>query len=140
MKGNARPASFSAGKYHIKEKERVMSKKIMVIDDDPAVVEYLTTLFEDNGYETCSAKDALEGIDVAKQEKPDLITLDLEMPGEWGPRFYRKLTEDPALKNIPVVVISGLSGHQYAINKAVASISKPFDRDELLQVVKENIL
>ncbi|MBS3731538.1 MAG: response regulator [Desulfobacterales bacterium] len=117
-----------------------MSKKIMVIDDDPAVVEYLTTLFEDNGYETCSAKDALEGIDIAKQEKPDLITLDLEMPGEWGPRFYRKLTEDPALKNIPVVVISGLSGHQYAINKAVASISKPFDRDELLRVVKENIL
>jgi CheY-like chemotaxis protein len=117
-----------------------MNKKIMVIDDDPAVVEYLTTLFEDNGYATCSAKDAFEGIEVARREKPDLITLDLEMPGEWGPRFYRKMTEDENLKNIPVVVISGLSGHKYAINKAVASISKPFDRNELLQVVKENIL
>ncbi len=117
-----------------------MSKKIMIVDDDPAVVEYLTTLFEDNGYETSSAKDAQEAIEVARREKPDLITLDLEMPGDWGPRFYRKMTEDPELKNIPVVVISGLSGHQYAINKAVASISKPFDRNELLKIVKENIL
>ena len=117
-----------------------MKKKIMVIDDDPAVVEYLTTLFEDNGYDTCSAKDAFEGIEVAREQKPDLITLDLEMPGEWGPRFYRKMTEDPNLKNVPVVVISGLSGHKYAINKAVASISKPFDRDQLLKVVKEHIL
>ena len=117
-----------------------MNKKIMVIDDDPAVVEYLTTLFSDNGYDTCSAKDAFEGLDVARQEKPDLITLDLEMPGEWGPRFYRKMSEDPVLKNIPVVVISGLSGHKYAISRAVASISKPFDRDELLKVVADNII
>jgi CheY-like chemotaxis protein len=117
-----------------------MSKKILVIDDDPAVLEYLTTLFADNGYDTCSAKDAFEGLEVAKQEKPDLITLDLEMPGEWGPRFYRKMSEDADLKNIPVVVISGLSGHKYAINKAVASLSKPFDRDELLKIVAENII
>ena len=117
-----------------------MAHKIMVIDDDPVVVKYLVSIFENNGYETCEAYDGVEAEEMLQRERPDLITLDLEMPGEWGPRFYRKLTEDPALKNIPVVVISGLSGHQYAINKAVASISKPFDRDELLQVVKENIL
>jgi CheY-like chemotaxis protein len=117
-----------------------MNKKIMIIDDDPAVLEYLTTLFSDNGYETCSARDAFEGLEVAKRETPDLITLDLEMPGDWGPRFYRKMSEDQRLKNTPVIVISGLSGHKYAINKAVAAISKPFDRDELLQLVADNIL
>jgi len=117
-----------------------MGKKILVIDDDPAVVEYLTTLFEDNGYATCSARDASEGLEVARREQPDLITLDLEMPGEWGPRFYRKMSEEKTLKNTPVIVISGLSGHKYAINKAVASISKPFDRDELLRIVQENIV
>ena len=47
-----------------------------------------------NGYETFSAKDAKEGLEVAKREVPDLITLDLEMPGEWGPRFYRKMTQE----------------------------------------------
>ncbi len=114
-------------------------KKIMVIDDDPAVVEYLTTFFEDNGFTTCSAMDAFEGLETVRKEKPDLITLDLEMPGEWGPRFYRKMAEDKQLKNIPVIVISGLSGHKYAISKAVASISKPFDRDELMKIVKEHI-
>ena len=97
------------------------------------------TLFEDNGYATCTAGNAREGLDVARKEIPDLITLDLEMPGEWGPRFYRKMSEDKALKNIPVVVITGFSGSEHAIGKAVASLTKPFDREELLTIVKESI-
>lgn len=116
-----------------------MKKKILIIDDDPNIVDYLVTLFEDNGYATCTAGNAREGLDVARKEIPDLITLDLEMPGEWGPRFYRKMSEDKALKNIPVVVITGFSGSEHAIGKAVASLTKPFDREELLTIVKESI-
>ncbi len=116
-----------------------MKKRILVVDDDPNIVDYLSTLFEDNGYETITAKDAQNGLDLAKKNKPDLITLDIEMPGEWGPRFYRHMTQDQSLKNIPVIVISGLSGNAYAIPKAVASIKKPFDRDQLLQIVKDTI-
>jgi CheY-like chemotaxis protein len=119
--------------------ESQMKKKILVIDDDPKIVEYLVALFEDNGYEIRSAGTAQEALDVAKKMLPDLITLDLEMPGEWGPRFYRKMSQDPELKNTPVIVISGLSGNEYAVGKAVASITKPFDKDELLKIVKENI-
>lgn len=115
-------------------------KKILIIDDDPNVRDYLETLLEDNGYETVTAVDVQKGIEAAKKEKPNLITLDLEMPGEWGPRFYRHLSQDPELKNIPVIVISGLSGNEYAISKAVATLTKPFDREELLSIVKENIL
>ena len=116
-----------------------MAKKILIIDDDPNIVTYLTDFFGDNGYETCSATDGSEALDVVKKEKPDLITLDLEMPEEWGPRFYRKLSQEKEFKNIPVIVISGLSGGKYAIQKAVASITKPFDRDELLNIVKDTI-
>jgi CheY-like chemotaxis protein len=116
-----------------------MKHKILVIDDDPNVVEYLTTLFEDNDYQVYSAADAQQGLDMAKQQLPDLITLDLEMPGDWGPRFYRKMTQEPELKNIPVIVISGLTGNEYAIGKAVASITKPFDRNELLRIVNETL-
>jgi DNA-binding response OmpR family regulator len=116
-----------------------MGKKILVIDDDPNVVDYLTTFFEDNGYGTCSAGDAQEGLEIAKSESPDLITLDLELPGEWGPRFYRKMSQEPQIKNIPVIVISGMSGNEYAIGKAVASLTKPFDRKELLDIVKRTI-
>ncbi|MBW1764082.1 MAG: response regulator [Deltaproteobacteria bacterium] len=116
-----------------------MAKKILIIDDDPNIVTYLTDFFGDNGYETCSATDGIEALDVVKKERPDLITLDLEMPEEWGPRFYRKLSQEKEFKNIPVIVISGLSGSKYAVQKAVASITKPFDRDELLNIVKESI-
>lgn len=116
-----------------------MKKKILVIDDDLNVRDYLVSLFTDNGYDVSVAGDVKEGYAEAKKVKPDLITLDIEMPGEWGPRFYRQLAQDPELKNIPVIVISGLSGHQYAVVKAVASISKPFDRDKLLKIVKETL-
>ncbi len=115
-----------------------MAKKILIIDDDPVVVKYLSTLFEDNGYETCSAGSSSEGLEVVRQQKPDLITLDLEMPGEWGPRFYRKLRQDKELRNIPIVVISGIDG-DHAIKGAVAFVAKPFDPDKVLGIVKRTI-
>lgn len=115
-------------------------KKILIIDDDANIRDYLVSLLEDNGYHTFTAGDVREGVKLAKKEKPHLITLDLEMPGEWGPRFYRQISQDKELKNIPVIVISGLSGNDYAISKAVATLNKPFDRDELLKIVKDNIL
>jgi CheY-like chemotaxis protein len=115
-----------------------MAKKILIIDDDPVVVKYLKTLFDDNGYETCTATSSLEGLDTVRAEKPDLITLDLEMPGEWGPRFYRKLRQDKELRNTPILVISGIDG-DHAIKDAVAFIAKPFDPDKVLGIVKKTI-
>lgn len=111
--------------------------KIMIIDDDPNVVTYLTDIFSDNGYETCSATDGSKALEIVKNEQPDLITLDIEMPEEWGPRFYRKLSQDPEYKRIPVIVVSGLAGNKYAIPKAVASLTKPFDPSELIGIVKD---
>ena len=114
-------------------------KKILIVDDDPNIIDYLTTLFEDNGYAAFSAHDVKEGLEIAKKEVPDLITLDLEMPEEWGPRFYRKMCQGKSLKNIPVIVISGLSGGDHAIGEAVAYLSRPFDREELLRIVEETL-
>jgi CheY-like chemotaxis protein len=116
-----------------------MSKKILIVDDDQEIRSYLTELFGDNGYETVTAEDGKAAIEIAEKEVPDLITLDLEMPNEWGPRFYRKLTQNEDLKRIPVIVISGLNANQYAITKAVATLTKPFDADQLIGIVKETI-
>ncbi len=110
-------------------------KKILIIDDDPTIRKYLTNLFKDNGYGTSVAENAREALDLVSSEAFDLITLDLEMPGEWGTRFYSKLAQDNQLKNIPVIVISGMSGNEYAIPKAIASLTKPFDRKKLLKIV-----
>ena len=115
-----------------------MPKKILIIDDDPIVVKYLEAVFSDNGYATCSASSSMEGLAVVRREKPDLITLDLQMPGEWGPRFYRKLRKDKDLRAIPVIVISGIDG-DHAIKDALAFIPKPFDPEKLIGVVKNSI-
>ena len=112
-----------------------MVKKILIIDDDPVVVKYLETLFSDNGYDTATASDVNSGFEAVQRENPDLITLDLQMPDEWGPRFYRKLSKSE-YKDTPVIVITGLSG-QHAIKNAVAYVSKPFDPDKLLGIVRK---
>ncbi len=120
----------------ISKSEVVMTKKIMIVDDDPAITKYLDTLFKDNGYETCIAKDGKDAFDIYKNENPDLITLDLEMPEEWGPRFFRKISKIKGF-DIPVIVISGLTGMKYSIPKAAASFGKPFDPKEVLTKVAE---
>jgi CheY-like chemotaxis protein len=115
-----------------------MAKKILIIDDDPVIVKYLQAVFSDNGYATCFAGNAKEGLEMVRKEAPDLITLDLEMPGEWGPRFYRKLRQDKVFRDIPVIVISGIDG-DHAIKDAVAFVSKPFDPEKIVGIVKNTI-
>jgi CheY-like chemotaxis protein len=95
-------------------------------------------VFSDNGYLTSSASSSTEGLDVVRRERPDLITLDIQMPGEWGPRFYRKLRQDKELREIPVIVISGIDG-DHAVKDAVAFVKKPFDPEKLIGIVKNTI-
>lgn len=116
-----------------------MGKKILVMDDEPVVVDYLVDLLKDNGYETCCAYNAEEGFEVLQREKPDLITLDLDMPGVKGPLFYRRYSQMEEFKDIPVIVISGLHAPHRSIKKAVAALEKPIDREELLKIVKNTI-
>jgi CheY-like chemotaxis protein len=123
-------------------------KKILVVDDEPNVVAYLETLLQDNGYDTVSAGDGIEGMKKARSEKPDLITLDISMPAESGIRFYRELKEDPELAGIPVVIVTAVTGYggkPEEFQRFISSrkhipppdgfIAKPIDRDELLQGV-----
>lgn len=113
-----------------------MTKKIMIVDDDPAITRYLTTLFTDNGYDTCVAVNGKDAVVIFDAERPDLITLDLEMPEEWGPRFFRKISKKKGF-NTPVIVISGLTGVKYSIPKADAMFGKPFEPDTLMEKVKD---
>jgi CheY-like chemotaxis protein len=116
-----------------------MPKKILVVDDEAHVVKYLTTYLQDCGYETCSAMDGEEALEVLRKEKPDLVTLDLQMPNETGTRFYRNMTKDKEFKNVPVIVVSGIPGRHLAVSKPVAVFEKPIDRDALLATIKQAI-
>ena len=112
-------------------------KYILIVDDEDDVRMFLQTLLEDNDYETQTANDGDVAYKMCKERKPDLITLDLQMPHETGTRFYRSIMKNENLKDVPVIVISGLAGRHLAVSEAVAVFDKPVDKDELLEAVKK---
>ena len=117
-----------------------MTKKtILTVDDDPNIREYLETLFVDNGYSVLTAANGDAALELLKDVRPDLITLDIEMPDKTGPWISRALSRDSALANIPIIVITGHTGLKYVIPNAVGSLSKPFEQEELLDLVRETI-
>jgi CheY-like chemotaxis protein len=86
-----------------------MAKSIMIIDDEPDVRKYLTTLLEDNDYQTFAAASSEEGYNTIKKEHPDLICLDIMMPSESGISLYKRILSDETCKNIPVLLISAIT-------------------------------
>ena len=86
-----------------------MEKRVLVVDDDRNITTYLRTLLEDNGYETTTANDGSEGLEKARNGKPDAIALDLLMPKKSGIKLFRELRKDEALRNIPIVVVTGIA-------------------------------
>ena len=86
-----------------------MAKNILVVDDEPDVVTYFTTLLEENGYETRSANNGTEAMAAIAAQRPDLITLDITMPEQSGVRTYRNIKEDESLKSIPVIIVTGVA-------------------------------
>jgi DNA-binding response OmpR family regulator len=127
-------------------------KKILIVDDEEDILEYLTTLFKDNGYESVTARDGKEALDLMRREKPDLVTLDIIMPRESGVRFYKEVKNDEDLKNVPIIIVTALTGWGYdpeGFHKFIKSrkqvpppegfMSKPVDTAELLKLVKQHL-
>ena len=120
------------------------SKKILIIDDEDDVVTYLTTFFKDNGFTAIFANDGKAGVEKAVKEKPDIITLDVSMPEESGVRALRDLQTNDTTKNIPVIIVTGVSldfkrfiETRKQVHPPEGYFEKPIDRDKLLQKVKE---
>jgi CheY-like chemotaxis protein len=118
-----------------------MAKTILIIDDEVHILEYLKNIFEDNGYETLTAQDGTAGFQALKTRKPDLITLDLQMPLEGGTDFYRKFRQNEEWKKIPIIVVTGQDAPHRSLkpDKVTAIVEKPFDPQVLIRLVKESI-
>lgn len=86
-----------------------MSKKVLVVDDDPDVVTINVSVVEECGCTPVVANNGEEGLKKVKAEKPDLVILDVLMPRQSGIRLYRALKTDDALKDIPVILLSGIA-------------------------------
>lgn len=86
-----------------------MDKKILAIDDEIDTLTFYSEVIEDCNCLPITARDGIEGLKKAREEKPDLILLDIMMPEKSGMKTYRELKNDPVLKSIPVVIITGIS-------------------------------
>jgi CheY-like chemotaxis protein len=120
-----------------------MTKTILVVDDEPDVVTYLSTVLKDAGYDTMEAANGEEAMEQIRKRRPDLISLDITMPEMTGVKTYRQLKEDPALKGIPVVIVTGVTHDfkQFISSRAQVPapegyLDKPVKAEELLAEVK----
>lgn len=89
-----------------------MAKKVLIVDDDVEQIDFASAVLEENGYIPISATDGIEGMDKVKTEKPDLILLDILMPEKGGIAMYRDLRNNDETKDIPVIVVTGVSRGQ----------------------------
>jgi DNA-binding response OmpR family regulator len=85
----------------------VSATEVLVVEDDPSVRGLLHTLLSAEGYEVATASDGLAGLVKASASKPALVLLDLMMPDLGGVRVLEELRDDPALADIPVIVVTG---------------------------------
>lgn len=119
-----------------------MAKKILIIDDENDMRVYLGTLFRKAGYETQTATNGEEGLQLAETFGPDLITLDVLMPKGSGVRAYRGLRTSATTREIPIVVLTGLTrlddffGDLGDLPRPDAMVEKPIDRETFLGTVE----
>ena len=83
-------------------------RKVLIADDEMDMRIFLKTLLETSGYQPYITRDGREGLQKAREVIPDLIILDVMMPGEGGSQTYRQLKMDPDLAHIPVIMLSGV--------------------------------
>jgi len=113
---------------------------VLVVEDDPSVRGLLQTLISAEGYDVATASDGLAGLVKASSRRPSLILLDLMMPDLGGIRVLEELRGDPALSDVPVIVVTGkidaVAGLQDVLGED-SVFAKPFGVAELLARVAE---
>ncbi len=111
-------------------------KKILVIDDSPTERHFLTEILSKNNYQVITAVNGEEGVEKARKELPDLILMDVVMPGLNGYQATRTLTRDEQTKHIPIIVCTSKGQETDKIwglrQGAIDYLIKPINGDELL--------
>lgn len=127
-----------------------MSKKVLIVDDDPDVRLFNSTVVEENGYTPVEATNGEEGLAVVKKDAPDLVLLDVLMPKQSGIRLYRHLKTDKSLTGIPVIMLSGVAKRTFLRSQKALTefgdkpvpepesyLEKPVEPDELAREIKK---
>lgn len=129
------------GSYFAKPTARPRPSTILCIDDDRIVLSFCSDALERLGFRTLVANDGPAGIDTAKRERPDLVLLDVMMPGMNGLETCRRLRAEPTLRETPIILLTasddpelGTKGRQVG---ATATMRKPFGSGNIISAVEQ---
>ena len=114
--------------------------KVMIVDDSPTEVHVLQTMLTKNGHEVVVATTGEESVDMAKVEMPDLILMDVVMPGMNGFQATRALTKAPETQNIPIIIVTTKdqeTDKMWGLRQGAKDyITKPVDEAILIEKIK----
>jgi CheY-like chemotaxis protein len=113
----------------------MMKNKILVVDDDPILLELIEAMLIPAGYYVLTLVDSTRMIDIVREMEPDLILLDIMMPGEDGYTILNKLKKGTGRVNIPIIMVSAVADNAPKVLGASAYITKPVDRKVLLETI-----
>lgn len=121
-----------------------MKKKILVVDDEPSVIAMVKSIFRNEGHEVTGAFSGRMALEAISQEKPDLIFLDIAMPGMGGWEVCRQIKQNEETKSIPIIM---LTARRYELGKKMTTdlpphddyLVKPFTYKDLLERAKKFI-
>ena len=112
---------------------------ILVVDDDPEIVSMLSTRLTARGYNVSSAGDGHRALELAKRERPDVVLLDVMMPGKSGWEVARALKQDPVTQSIKIVMVTAIGQQVNEITSplygADAHVDKPFEFEKLEKII-----
>ena len=115
--------------------------RILVVDDDPEIVTLLSTRLGKRGYTVSTAEDGIKALEVAKRDKPDVILLDVMMPGKSGWEVARALKNDPVTQHVKIVMVSAIGEKTNEITAPIygadAHVDKPFEFEKLEKVISQ---
>lgn len=133
--------------FLVPEVEVPMARTAVIIDDEPDIRRYIASILEDNGFETRAAEDARDGEDLVLEDPPDLICVDLMMPGRSGIQLFVRFKKNEDVTDIPLIMITGIKQEMNIdwadIAKGLRTkrpdgfIEKPIDPIRLMRVVDD---
>ena len=121
-----------------------MAKKILFVEDEPSLQKAVSEVLVQEGFEALSAPDGEEGLKITREEKPDLILLDLILPKKDGFEVLKELKADEKLKDIPVIVLTNLEGigdveKALSLGAKTYLVKANYELEDLLKMVKEHL-
>jgi CheY-like chemotaxis protein len=110
-------------------------RRILIVEDQPEIGEMLAQILGPAGFQTFTATNGVEALDLAAALMPDVITLDLNLPMKDGQAVLDELAADARTAAIPVIVISAYTGRLHPTDQVIGILRKPFDIQELLDTI-----